>query len=161
MTMADWITLSLRASASSRLVSAVLCFVIFGFLRPENPNYPNVKRATRWAAVVAGVVLAFNGVDLLYRRLDDPPRPLISGYALSIVFLWASSAILVEVMGSWMPAVLRKRIDTFRALPTCVRRAHARRAKTRASLVEDHPPIRDGLDDVLSDSLITRMQDAG
>ena len=87
MTMEDWITLSLRVSASSRLVSAVLCFVIFGFLRPENPNYPNVKRITRWAAFAIGVVLAYNGVDLLYRKPDIPPKPPISGYALSLVFL--------------------------------------------------------------------------
>ena len=161
MTMSDWIVLSLRVSASSRLVSAVLCFVIFGFLRPDNPNYPNVRRVTRWAAFAAGVVLAYNGADLLYRKLDVPPRPLISGYALSVMFLWTAAAVLAEVMGSWMPAVLRKRIDTFRALPTCVRRGRARRAGIRASLVEDHPPIHDGLNDVLSDSLIGKLQDAG
>ena len=161
MTISDWIILSLRVSASSRLVSAILCFVIFGFLRPENPNYPNVRRLTRWAAFAAGVVLAFNGADLLYRKVDVPPRPLLSGYALSLMFLWAAAAVLGEVMGSWMPAVLRKRIDTFRALPMCVRRAHARRARTRASLVQDHPPVHDDLRDVLSESLIGRLQERG
>ena len=72
MTMSDWIVLSLRVSATSRLVSAVLCFVIFGFLRPDNPNYPNVRRVTRWAAFAAGVVLAYNGADLLYRKARRP-----------------------------------------------------------------------------------------
>ena len=48
----------------------------------------------------------------------------------------------------------------FRSLPLCVRRGRARRARMRASLIQDHTPIQEDLGDVLSETLITRLGEA-
>ena len=158
MTPEDWIVFSLQVSAASRLVSALMAFTVMGFLRPSRPNYPTVRLGFRVALAFAGTVLAYNGVDLLYRTAHRPPTPLLSGYALSIMFLAFGYFGLMEVLGSWLPAKMRRRIERWRSLPPCVKRAKVMADRRRATLVAagTHPLVYDDLDDLIPDGLRER-----
>ncbi len=115
--------ISLQAlNAVLRLLTAALILYHQILLEPDRPNYPNGRCRLRIALFALGVLLAYNGVDLLVRLLSGSTRLIPSALLLSLGLFAVEILRLERLMRHWLPERLQARIQRWLHIASCSNR---------------------------------------